>query len=203
MTALSIATILGGGKRSEEPDPRSLADEECAEKAGAGDNDAFSELVRRYQARVFRYLKRMVGRHDEASDLTQETFLRAYQSLGEWRHQAKFRTWLFRIAGNAAIDLLRRNRVHRPDSLAEVGEPRCGHPGVEQIHHANEQYAFLQRALSRVPEIYRQPLLLRELEGMTYTEIGALLELTEGTVKSRIARARAQLLDLFNSYGYS
>ncbi len=202
VSVLSIAPILSGLGRSKRRDFRELRDEECAERSGAGDNDAFAELVRRYQNRVFRYLKRMVGSEEEARDLTQETFLRVYKALPKWNEQALFRSWLFRIASNAAIDELRRRQDHRPLSLNGLDEPVSQQPTVEHIHYAEERYLFLEKALIRISEIYRQPLLLRELEGMTYSEIGKLLDLTEGTVKSRIARARAKLCELFRNCGY-
>lgn len=203
MPTLTIAAIINVEGRVEPSDLRRLSDDACAEAAGGGHDDAFAELVRRYQTRIYRYLARMVGCREEARDLTQETFLSAYRTLPRWQRRAPFRTWLFRIASNAAIDVLRRRRLHNPVSMDDTAEPSAGAPGVEQVHHSGERYAFFLRALHRVPDLYRQPLLLRELEGMSYSEIATLLDIAEGTVKSRIARARAQLLDLFDSHGYS
>ena len=203
MSVLSIAPILSGLGRSKKTDFRELPDEECAEKSGTGDTDAFAELVRRYQNRVYRYIKRMTGSEEEARDLTQETFLRVYRSLPKWNHRAQFRSWLFRVASNAAIDELRRRRDNRQQSLSGFDEPVAQQPTIEQIHYTEQRYVFLQKALNRISETYRQPLVLRELEGMTYAEISHVLKLTEGTVKSRIARARAQLCELFRNCGYN
>lgn len=203
MTAFSIANIVGQIFDEAGSGTDGLPDEHCAEAAASGDPQAFSELVRRYHARIFRYLVRMVGCREEARDLTQDTFLSAYRMLPRWERRAPFRTWLFRIASNAAIDVLRRRRIHDPGSISDIAEPLANGPDVEQLVHSEQRYAFFERALERVPSIYRQPLLLRELEGMSYGEIASLLDVAEGTVKSRIARARAQLAMLFESNGYA
>jgi len=166
----------------------------------AGDAPAFTTLVRRYQERVFRFVLRLCGTRDEALDLTQETFMKAHQALPGWRPEAQFRTWLFSIAHNATLDVLRRRQrvifvplaadspddavAQRPDPGARPDE-RCAD---------RQRIALLDRALRELPAEQREILWLRELEDMSYGEIAAALGIAEGTVKSRLARARAAAL---------
>lgn len=166
----------------------------------AGDARAFTALVRRHQERVFRFVLRLCGTRDEALELTQETFMKAHQALPGWRPEAQFRTWLFSIARNATLDVLRRRQrvtfvpfdeaapdaaaAHLPDPTARPDE-RCAD---------RQRIALLDRVLRQLPAEQREILWLRELEEMSYGEIAASLGIAEGTVKSRLARARAAAL---------
>jgi len=161
-----------------------------------GDTDAFSQLVRRYEDRVIRFQLRMTGCRETALDLAQETFLRAFQALASWQPSAQFRTWLFRIASNAAIDHLRRNRQFNHVPLEENDEFGC-EISVERLLSADQQMRILAKAVAQLPKKYSEALLLRELEGMSYSEIALLLDVSEGTVKSRISRARHGILSHF------
>ncbi|MDO8925450.1 MAG: sigma-70 family RNA polymerase sigma factor [Sideroxyarcus sp.] len=173
---------------------------ELAVRAQAGDRQAFTLLVRRYQDRVFRFILRMNGARDEAMDLTQETFIKAFLALPGWRPDARFGTWLFQIARNATLDVLRRRQcvefVPLDACLPEGGacDPRDGAPLPEEQLAGRQRIALLERALRELPVEQREILLLRELEGMSYTEIAATLDINEGTVKSRLARARVAVL---------
>ncbi|MCC6534195.1 MAG: sigma-70 family RNA polymerase sigma factor [Burkholderiales bacterium] len=171
-----------------------LADAECAALAKRGDRIAFTELVRRYQGRIFRFVLRMVRGRDDALDLTQDTFVKAWQAFPEWQPQAAVHTWLFQIARNGAIDHLRRHKAiefvpHAAD--ADIAEPGAG---PEDAAETRQRYRLLEAALQAIAPEHREILLLREVEQMSYEEIGASLRLSAGTVKSRIARARAALL---------
>lgn len=173
---------------------------ELAVQARAGDRQAFTLLVRRYQDRVFRFILRMSGVRDEAMDLTQETFLKAYLALPGWRPDARFGTWLFQIARNATLDVLRRRQSVEflpLDACLPTGEafdPPDGAPLPEEQLAGRQGIALLERALRELPVEQREILLLRELEGMAYSEIAATLGINEGTVKSRLARARTAVL---------
>ena len=170
------------------------SDGECARRAQAGDRTAYSILVRRHQAALHRHLSRMVGSGEDALDLTQEAFVRAWQALPQWEPDAQFRTWLFRIASNAALDVLRRRATVRFEPLDETFESADPGAGPERLAQAAQELRRLEAALARLAPEHREILLLREVEDMSYEEIGRVLGIAEGTVKSRIARARAALI---------
>jgi len=175
---------------------RELPDHECVALYQRGNRDAFEELVRRYQDRVYRFILRMVGSREEALELTQDTLLKAFQNLRQWRPEALFRTWLFQIASNTAIDNLRRRKhmeylpIDVNDELVDPGA------GPERLLQLSQRCRNLEEALAKLPHDFRQTLLLREFEDMPYSEIALALGINEGTVKSRLARARAMLLAL-------
>ena len=172
-----------------------LNDHECITRAQRGDSVAFSELVARYQDRIYRFLVRLTRSQDDALELTQETFLRAYQGLARWRPDAGFATWLFQIARNLAFDLLRRNKRVEFVALEEDADAIDPGPAPDAACDTAQRYRMLEAALARLPVEHREILLLREIEEMSYEDIAAVLNLNLGTVKSRIARARAALLD--------
>jgi len=120
--------------------------------------------------------------------------MRAYQSLGSWRPDALFRTWLFRIARNVAFDRLRRDKLVEFVALDEDAVIPDSEAGPEAIAETAQRYRMLEVALAYLPAEQREILLLREIEQMSYDEIAQVLDLPAGTVKSRIARARAALL---------
>ncbi len=128
-------------------------------------------------------------------DLTQDTFMKVWQALPDWRPEAQFRTWLYRVAHNAAVDVLRRRQRVGFEPLDDELDVADGAPGPEDHLHTRQRYALLEASLRRLPVAHREVLLLREIEGLSYTEIAAALDINEGTVKSRIARARVALLD--------
>jgi RNA polymerase sigma-70 factor (ECF subfamily) len=180
----------------QESDP---TDEEWVRRTLTGDRSAYSALVRRHQRGLYRYLVPMVGSPDDALDLTQESFVRAWQALREWSPSAQFRTWLFRIGRNAALDLLRRRGTVEFVPLDDAFDAAHGGSGPEQQAQATQEMRRLQAGLSRLTPEHREILLLRGMENMTYEEIGHVLSLSEGTVKSRLARARAALIELTRS----
>lgn len=173
-----------------------LQDHECIALFQRGEQEAFAELVRRHQNRIFRFLLRMTGCREEALELTQETMFKAFRALPGWRPDAAFGTWLFRIASNAATDRLRRKKVVKYEPIEAHMEFPDPAPGPEEELQSAQRVRILEAALQRLQEDYRQVLLLREVEEMSYAEIGDVLGLREGTVKSRIARARQALLEV-------
>jgi len=169
-------------------------------RAQTGDHRAFAELVRQHQDRVFRFILRLVGTREDAMDLTQETFMKAHQALPGLRPEAQFRTWLFRIAHNATLDVLRRRGRIEFVSFADLPAGEEEHALLDPARHPDARLAdrqsieLLERTLRELPFGQCEILLLREVEAMSYTEIATALGIAEGTVKSRIARARSAAL---------
>lgn len=166
-------------------------------RAQRGEQEAFRVLVERYQGLVYTLAKRMLGQPQDAEDVAQEAFLRAWKALPAFRMDACFSTWLYRLTVNAATDLMRRRKKEQGDRSLEDEEspvvlPDPG-PSPEERAEAGQRREALRVGLMSLSENHRSILVLRELNGLSYEEIGSLLELTPGTVKSRIARARREL----------
>ncbi len=183
------------------------------EQVLAGDNDAFGLLVEAYQTRVYNLALRMCGNPDDAFDLSQEAFFRAWRGLSGFQYESAFSTWLFRLASNVCLDWLRAKRRRPTVSLNTVDdegeEVRLELPdpgkGPEELLLAAEDREALARAMDSLPVEYRQILTLRAIDDLSYTEIAAVLQIREGTVKSRLSRARLalrnKLLQNGNSFG--
>ena len=176
-----------------------MTEKELVRAAQRGDDSAFEELVRTYEKRVYHLALRMCGNVDDAYEVAQEAFLSAWKGMRFFRGDSSFSTWLYRLTSNAAIDFLRRQRrqggsdgvsLDDEDTFLEVADPA---PSPHQQAERLELRDALARGLSALSPEHRQVLLLRELQGLTYEEIAAALELDLGTVKSRIARAREKL----------
>jgi RNA polymerase sigma-70 factor (ECF subfamily) len=165
---------------------RSDADARLVARIRAGDDDAFETLVGQYQAPLFRYLRSFVGDAEQARDLVQETFLRAYRSLDSLEDPSLLRSWLYRIAHNQACSALRRRRLIT--WLPLLPAHRASGPAADR---SAIEAARVEEALQRVPRDQRAPLLLHLVVGFSYAEIAALLQVTEGTVRMRISRGRA------------
>ena len=181
-------------------DARTRADEADVARARAGDTAAFAALVRRHQDRVFGFILRMLDARDEAMELTQDVFVKAWQALPGWRPEARFSTWLLQIARNAALDQLRRRRVVQFAPLDDGMDVADTAPGPEARYASRQRQALLENALQQIAAEHREILLLREIEDLSYGELAAVLGIAEGTVKSRLARARAALLQHFRPH---
>ena len=181
-------------------DARTRADEADVARARAGDTAAFAALVRRHQDRVFGFILRMLDARDEAMELTQDVFVKAWQALPGWRPEARFSTWLLQIARNAALDQLRRRRVVQFAPLDDGMDVADTAPGPEARYASRQRQALLENALQQIAAEHREILLLREVEDLSYGELAAVLGIAEGTVKSRLARARAALLEHFRPH---
>jgi RNA polymerase sigma-70 factor (ECF subfamily) len=181
-------------------DARTRADEADVARARAGDTAAFAALVRRHQDRVFGFILRMLDARDEALELTQDVFVKAWQALPGWRPEARFSTWLLQIARNAALDQLRRRRVVQFAPLDDGIDVADTAPGPEARYASRQRQALLEHALQQIAAEHREILLLREIENLSYGELAAVLGIAEGTVKSRLARARAALLEHFRPH---
>lgn len=185
-----------------EPFPSSdgeQPDEILAARAAAGDADAFSVLVRRYEKLVFRSVFTMLGSRTDAEDVTQEVFLRIWRGLPAFRGDAKFLSWLLSTAHNAGVDRLRKRKREAAlfRELPEDVEQEPADTGADadpaEAVLRGERTEAVRLALRALPEEYRNVLQLRELEGMSCGKIASLLGIREGTVRTRLFRARKEL----------
>jgi len=146
----------------------------------------------------------MTGSPEDALDLAQESFLRAWRALPNFRGSASFSTWLYRLAYNTTVDFLRKNKLRRDVSLPlgeETPDVPDGRADPQRELERREARAALERGLARLPEHYRSVLVMREISGLSYQEIAQTLELDLGTVKSRLARARGELRKILREDG--
>lgn len=187
-------TIMGAvTEHGEEP----ATDEALAVKARNGDQDAFAELVRRYQQGVVNLAYRLVGSREEALDLSQEIFLRVYENLDRFDPRRPFKPWLYRIATNYCYDFLRR-QGRRRESVEEVsfaaGEALADkHVNPEAAVLRGEVQRVVEEVIASLPARYRPAVILRYVEGMSYQEIAEALQLPLGTVKTYLHRSRELL----------
>ncbi|MDO4989790.1 MAG: sigma-70 family RNA polymerase sigma factor [Eubacteriales bacterium] len=166
-----------------------------------GDVNAFEKLVLEYEKSVYAITQRMTGNAEDAADMTQETFIKAYNSLSSFRGESKFSVWLYRIATNVCLDFL-RSRSRKPTVSLSMEDDDGEEVELDIADESQSPERLLERGLTRdavrrglnalSPE-YRQILLLREIQGLSYEEISDVLTLEVGTVKSRIFRARKRL----------
>ena len=182
--------------------PVALLDEERWLRAARdGDQDAFQRLVERYEVAAFNVAFQTLHSRDEAADATQDAFLSAYRSLGQFRG-GSFRAWLMRIVVNACLDLLRRAK-RRPtsslDALVEqIGEAPWADPAdndPERIALSRERHATIQTALAALPDEQRLAIVLVDIQGFSYEEAAQALNCAVGTVRSRLARGRMRVRD--------
>lgn len=182
-------------------------EQQLVSAARGGDLDAFEALVRLYEKRVFALTLRMCGNPEDAAEAAQETFLAAWQGLAFFRGDASFSTWLYRLASNACVDLLRREGRHRAaaglsldDEELNLDVPDPARSPQDEAER-RELRESIDRGLAALSPEHRQVLVLRELEGLSYGEIAHLLGAEEGTIKSRIARARLALRNYLTKQG--
>lgn len=181
-----------------------FSDADLVERILRGDGDLYEVLVERYRVRLTRYLLRYVGDPEDARDVAQEVFLKIWGALDSFDPRYKFSTWAFRIAGNAAIDHLRRRKV-RPSPLRlpidENGETRDRdlpdeRPGPLDVLESRRLTREIDAAIARLPDDYRELISLRHHGEMPYEEIAELKEMPLGTLKNKLFRARQALRDL-------
>lgn len=169
-------------------------------EAQQGKESAFAQLVELHQKKVYNLAYRMTGNHEDAMDVSQEAFLKAWKALPNFKGDSSFSTWMYRLTTNAAIDFLRKQKPK--DSLTSTYE--ADEEGTElQIPDTSispetalmhkELGEFIQEGMSKLPSHQKEVLILREMEGLSYQEISSTLAVDLGTVKSRIARARTTL----------
>ena len=188
-----------------------MSEEQLIRRAQQGDNGAFEELLLLHQKKVYNLCLRMSANPDDALDLSQEAFLRAWRSLGQYQFEANFSTWLFRLTSNICIDFLRRKKRRQETSLtesyddsdegAELSVPDM-QPSPEQQAMTNETKIELARAMEQLSPEHREILQLRVIEDLPYEQIADILGVRVGTVKSRLARARLSLRKILKAGNY-
>ena len=179
-------------------------DGELVRRILAGEEELFAVLVDRYKLRLFRFVSRYLGDREDARDVTQEVFLKLYSALDSYDPRYRFSTWAFRIAGNAAIDQLRRKRIRAvplelpadEESEGRSIDPPDGKPDpLEELSRTRLREA-LDRAIEQLPDDYRELISLRHHGELAYEEIAELKGMPLGTVKNKLFRARQALRDL-------
>lgn len=182
-----------------------LSDHELIAATREGDELAFQEVIRRYRTPITNFVNRMLNDYDMAVDLAQETFVRVYTSAERYQANYNFSTYIYRIASNLAISEIRKRKRRRVVSFFSVFgassdgddavelDPADTRPLPEDSLLADERKRAVTRAIASLPEKYRTAVVLRDIEGHSYEQIAEILELSEGTVKSRINRARGIL----------
>ena len=181
-------------------------DQILVDRCRRGEREAFAQLMRQHEKRIYNFSYRMLGNREEAEDLTQDIFIAAFRGIKGFRAEAKFSTWLYRIAMNRARNrfkyLSRRNffsRANRTDDSGQnlpLDDPEAlpsATPSPEQWAMTKDLANQVQQCLNQMPHLSRQILVLRDVQGFSYEELSEMLDLNQGTVKSRLHRARAAL----------
>jgi len=187
-----------------------LSDHELIEATKQGNEAAFAEIVHRYRNPIVNFLYRFLNDYEEAVDLAQETFVRVYFAIDRYHTGFAFSTYIYRIASNLAISEIRRRKRRRLLSLTglfqsdheETAEyqPKDERALPDENIVEDEKSQVIGRAIAALPEKYRVPIILRDVEGRTYEEIAEIMELGLGTTKSRISRGRGLLKDKLKNY---
>lgn len=188
-----------------------MSEEQLIRRAQAGDNDAFEALLRLHEKRVYNLCLRMSANADDALDLSQEAFIKAWRALGQYQFEASFSTWLFRLTSNVCLDFLRRKKRRQELSLTESYEDSDAgeelslpdpQPLPEEQAVTGETRRELAQAMARLAPDHREILQLRVVEDLSYEQIAEILDIRVGTVKSRLARARLSLRKILKAGNY-
>lgn len=177
---------------------RTKVPDEVRDRLASEEHDDFEAMVRTYGSRVYNLACQMLGDREEARDAAQEIFLRVHQNLESFRSEAKFSTWLYRLAMNQLLNYRRRwlrtrfERLGEPSTGARI-EPVFAGPQPEQQLLNREEAEVVRRSIAKLPPKLRAALVLKDLQGLSYSEIGDVLGVTEGTVASRLNAARSTL----------
>lgn len=205
-TARTLTAEVNRSRVAEE----NLSDHALIEATKQGDESAFAEIVHRYRNPIVNYLYRFLNDYEEAIDLAQETFVRVYFAIDRYHTGFAFSTYIYRIATNLAISELRKRKRRRLLSLtglfqfdaddATEYQPRDERQLQDASLVEDEQSKTIARAIAALPEKYRVPIILRDVEGRSYEEIAEIMELGLGTTKSRISRGRGLLKEKLKGY---
>lgn len=190
------------GSAHGEVSAEQIAERLLIARCKKGDRDAFDDLIRRYEKKVYNFAYRLCSNYDEASDIAAETFVRVFNSIGSFRGDASFITWLFRITTNIYLDERKRQRSRPQQSLEElieleettvVRQFEDSSPTPEEHTTSRERTEILQAAIRTLPDYQRAMIVMYHMESKSYEEIAELMGLPIGTVKSRLNRARLSL----------
>jgi RNA polymerase sigma-70 factor (ECF subfamily) len=194
-----LVVARAAGERTPAADTRAYSEErEAIAACLAGDRDAFGLLVERHQRGVYRLCYRYLNNHEDASDLAQETFIKAYRALGRFRGESSFATWLFRIAVNACLNFRAargREAEELPEALADTG------PSVAERLVFRQQANRVQEAVGRLPPKQRATLILKVYHEMSHEQVAGVLGTTVGTVKANLFHALGNLRKLLGAPG--
>jgi len=188
-------------------DLTAVSDRDLVATAVSGIDGSFEELVRRYQRPIAAYVYRMVGNYESALDLTQEIFIKVYNSLRRYRAEFKFSTWIYKIAHNAAVDHLRRNSTREQSLVAGTEGETFDLPiessrlTPEQESERKERRTEIESVIRALPANYRELIILRHSQDLSYEEIVEVTGLPLGTVKNRLFRAREMMRQQFVDKG--
>lgn len=197
-------------RQNEKTYPEGLSEDTLlAFKAADGNDAAFETLVRKYERLVSTCVYSIVGNTEDTMDISQETFLKVYKSLSAFKGDSEFSTWLYRIAKNTALDFVRK-RKQPTVSIDSSGEESEGfdipddsvRTSPEKTVLQNEKRQKLRQAIDRLSDEHREIIILRDINDYSYAEISSLLNLEEGTVKSRLSRAREALRKILLKENY-
>jgi RNA polymerase sigma-70 factor (ECF subfamily) len=175
------------------------SDEELVTRSIGGDAESFNQLVLRWERPIYALAYRVIGREEDARDVCQETFLRAFRALKGFRSEAKFSSWLYRIALNLCRDWVRRQRrtpvVQLPEDVdvMELAAERGPTESIEDVVARNDQMRVVERAMAKLPEEQRTAIILKEYHGLTFQEIADLAGCPLSTVKTRLYQGLAVL----------
>lgn len=203
-TALAAESLT-----NRDAEPAAVEDAELVKQAKAGDMAAYDELVRRYQERIYATIYHMTSNHEDANDLAQDAFIKAYKALKNFKGDSSFYTWVYRIAVNRTINFLkqRKNRYHMslndldfnvendPDLVAFVSENTPQRDaGLAELQEK------LNEALQKLSEVHRMVVVLHDVQGVPHEEISKMMDCNVGTVRSRLFYARQQLQAILSDY---
>lgn len=200
---------VAASARGAEPEPAVTEEQELVQRSRDGDLAAYDELVRRFQERIYATIYHMTSNHEDANDLAQETFVKAYRALKSFKGDSSFYTWVYRIAVNKTINFLkqRKNRTHMslndldfnvendPELVALVS-----HNTPRRDARISELQEKLNAALQKLSEVHRMVVVMHDVQGMPHEEIGRIMGCNVGTVRSRLFYARQQLQALLSDY---
>jgi RNA polymerase sigma-70 factor (ECF subfamily) len=183
---------MASKRQPQEPNP----DLFLARRAAAGHADAWTELIERYGRRIYNIAFQFAGNKAEAEDLTQEIFLRLYRNLGRYRGDVPLAGWTLRLSRNLCIDHYRRTRTERRTVVVseEILKHQAGGSDPAARAERREKLRLVYGVIEEMPEPFAEILTLRDLQGLSYADICAFLDLPEGTMKSRLRRARLELI---------
>ncbi len=186
-------------KQVEDPKSSEPTDEELIERFQHGDLYAFDMIVRRYKDQLLNFVYRFVGNMEEAEDIVQETFLRVYRNRQAYKRIAKFSTWIYTIAGNLARTELRKRKRRRIFSITDLGYEDKDYEISDEVFNPEShvdsrmQEEIIQREINKLPPKFREVIILRDVQELSYEEISKILNVPIGTVKSRVNRGRLKL----------